>query len=41
MIRIGEYLCGMLLVLLMVPVLLVGFVAASIDLGHYIRIRNM
>ena len=41
MIRIGEYLCGVLLVLLMLPVLLFGFLAASFDVVHYLRIRSM
>jgi hypothetical protein len=41
MIKIGEYICGLLLALLMLPVLLLGSVLALFDIGHYIRIRNM
>ena len=41
MIRFGEYLCGLLIILLMLPVFLIGFVAALFDMGHYLRIRQM
>jgi hypothetical protein len=40
MIRIGEYLCGILIVVLMLPVLLLGFIAASFEIGHYLGIRS-
>ncbi len=41
MIRIGEYLCGALMVLLILPVLLIGFIMALFDVGHYLHIRHM
>ena len=41
MIRLGEFLCGLLFVLLMVPVFVVGLFAALLDIGHYFRIRAM
>jgi len=41
MVRVGEYLFGLLLVLLMLPVLLVAFIATSFDIGHYFRLRRM
>jgi hypothetical protein len=41
MVKIGEYLCGFLMVLLMAPVLLVGFFVALFDLRHYVHVRHM
>ena len=41
MIRIGEYLCGLVLILLMVPVFLIGMFVAVFDIRHYIRNRQM
>ena len=40
MIRLGEYLCGLLIVFLMLPVLLLGFMVTSVDLAHYVRNRS-
>jgi hypothetical protein len=41
MVRLGERLCGILLTLLIVPVFLIGLIAASFDVVHYLRIRKM
>ncbi|HZZ78613.1 MAG TPA: hypothetical protein VFE62_08845 [Gemmataceae bacterium] len=41
MVRLGERLFGILLVLLVAPVLLAGIIAASFDVGHYKHIRKM
>jgi hypothetical protein len=41
MVRIGEFLFALLLILLMLPVLLIAFITTSFDIGHYLRIRKM
>jgi hypothetical protein len=41
MFRIGEYLVGLVMIVLMLPILFLGFIAASFDVVHYFRNRRL